>query len=196
MPQLTWRFSIVTPAAMNQRWIAQPKLLLPKLKNCLLSSRQNWSMIYWRAYWRRLSRRLKRRGGQKLVIGSTPTKAVTWRPTLRRTYLPDSAKNSVLLTEAAVRDLEIATTWYEAQQPGLGRQLLDDIEATKSLISRHPQAWSPIDGCTRRCRARLFPYFLVYRIFDDHIAVLAIAHTSRHPQKWRSRLKSAAKPAT
>ena len=33
-----------------------------------------------------------------------------------------------------------------------------------------------------------FPYAVYYRVFPDHIRILAFKHHSRHPDYWRYRL--------
>ena len=40
----------------------------------------------------------------------------------------------------------------------------------------------------RRVKADKFPYWVIYRVKDDIVQILAIMHTSRHPGYWKLRL--------
>lgn len=82
---------------------------------------------------------------------------------------------------------------YERESPGLGDRLWSEIEAAIDLISSHPSIGEVIRrvrtrGTVRRVPLRHFPFLLVYREHPDHLEVVALAHTSRKPNYWRSRL--------
>lgn len=40
----------------------------------------------------------------------------------------------------------------------------------------------------RRVPLRHFPFLLVYREYPDNLEIVALAHTSRKPKYWRSRM--------
>jgi len=44
-------------------------------------------------------------------------------------------------------------------------------------------------GMVRRFPLNDFPFFLIYRERDDHLEIVALAHTSRKPYYWRGRLR-------
>ena len=52
---------------------------------------------------------------------------------------------------------------------------------------RQPAIGTPDAGQTRKLRLGKFPYSLVYRVSDDVITVLAVAHQSRKPGYWQGR---------
>lgn len=84
--------------------------------------------------------------------------------------------------------------WYERETPGLGGRLWSEIEAAIDLISVHPAIGEVIRrvrtrGTVRRVPLRHFPFLLIYREHSDHLEVVALAHTSRKPNYWRSRLR-------
>jgi plasmid stabilization system protein ParE len=83
--------------------------------------------------------------------------------------------------------------WYEHETPGLGDRLWAEIQAAMELISAHPEIGETvrrvrIPGMIRRVPLRHFPFLLVYRERADHLEIVALAHTSRKPNYWRSRL--------
>jgi toxin ParE1/3/4 len=81
---------------------------------------------------------------------------------------------------------------YESAAVGLGDRLWLEIQSITALISDYPEIGEQIRR-TRRLVRRFpldrFPFFLIYRLRDDHLEIVALAHTSRKPNYWRSRLK-------
>lgn len=91
--------------------------------------------------------------------------------------------------EAAL-ELEDAAFYYEDCQPGLGRQLTDEIESAIQLLLAHPQAWTEIASGIRRVLVRRFPFGLLYSIGHDEIYILAVMHLNREPHYWKNRLST------
>lgn len=96
---------------------------------------------------------------------------------------------SFQLSDPATAELTNAVRWYEQHRAGLGAELFDGIVETINLIRTHPEigAPRPTRGPTRQLRVNRFPYNVVYRVRDDDIYVVAIAHTSRRPDYLKHR---------
>ena len=71
------------------------------------------------------------------------------------------------------------------------------LEAAVSTLLRRvrrlPQSappWPSLPATVevRRARVKRHPYLLVYAVFADHVAVIAVAHTSRRPDYWLTRV--------
>jgi len=82
--------------------------------------------------------------------------------------------------------------YYAARSRHLGERLWDEIQAAFTLISDYPLIGEVVPrvrlrGAARRIPLRRFPLFVIYRIHDDYTEVMALAHTSRKPNYWRSR---------
>ena len=97
------------------------------------------------------------------------------------------------LDDDAAEELEVAATWYEARREGLGGDFIAAIRDACHRVIERPDAYSlaagvPSELGVRRCLLRRFPFAIVYVELDAEIRVLAIAHTSREPGYWRSRL--------
>jgi plasmid stabilization system protein ParE len=89
-------------------------------------------------------------------------------------------------------EIEYYLRHYESESPGLGDRLWQDIQTAADLISGHPAIGELIRrtrGLVRRVPLRHFPFFLIYRQRNDHLQIVALAHTSRRPNYWRARLK-------
>lgn len=99
---------------------------------------------------------------------------------------------SFRLLEGAADDLAGAVRWYEGQRSGLGADLFHKFAQALARISQHPQLGEPVfvKGRDRLRRARIdrFPYRIVYEIRPDEIVIVAVGHTSRKPNFWKTRV--------
>jgi len=101
-------------------------------------------------------------------------------------------KKAVRPSSFAQEEIEYYLRRYESQSPGLGERLWREIQATIALIAGHPSIGESIRrtrGSVRRVPLRRFPFFIIYREREDDVQIVALAHTSRKPNYWRSRLK-------
>ena len=92
----------------------------------------------------------------------------------------------IVLHPAAVADLSAAGDWYERQRPGLGVDLIEEIERALEVIAESPTAWprwpdAPTELEIRRVLLPRFPFALPYLIQSNGIVVLAVAHEKRRP---------------
>ena len=90
--------------------------------------------------------------------------------------------------ELAREELRDAVIYYEGIDSELGNSFRAAIDNTISLIRQFPHAWPRLSANTRRCRMKRFPYGIIYRIKNDEIQILAVAHFSREPNYWVDRL--------
>lgn len=84
-------------------------------------------------------------------------------------------------------ELSEAAHFYEEHQEGLGERLLVAVEEAIAFIKKHPIIWHPDEQGRRKHRVKRFPYLIIFKIKNDTIFILAIAHTSRHPGYWKMR---------
>ena len=78
--------------------------------------------------------------------------------------------------------------FYDGRSRGLGERFLEAAEAAETIIRKHPLWGRPYEAGTRKYRIRKFPFALIYKEFSDCIMVFAVAHFSREPGYWASRL--------
>ena len=90
----------------------------------------------------------------------------------------------------AQTDLNQAVDYYENCQSGLGSEFLNEVEAAIKRILQFPEAWSNLSHRTRRCLTNRFPYGLIYQTQENHIRIIAVVHSHRHPQYWVDRFES------
>lgn len=90
---------------------------------------------------------------------------------------------------AASEELAGAASWYEAQQPGLGDDLLHEIDRALLTIDESPQAWPMLraEAGLRRFLLSRFPHAIIYDCVKNAVRVFAVAHNRRRPGYWRAR---------
>jgi plasmid stabilization system protein ParE len=76
--------------------------------------------------------------------------------------------------------------FYEARLEGLGLRFLSAVEQTAERISTHPEAGTPLADFRKRIVSG-FPYNIIYRVWEDYIYLVAVAHHHRRPGYWRER---------
>jgi hypothetical protein len=81
-----------------------------------------------------------------------------------------------------------AARFYKSRLSTLGSEFLDAADCAIAVIVEAPDRWSIIEADVRRYLMPRFPYAVYYRVFPDHIRILAFKHHSRHPDYWRYRL--------
>lgn len=88
----------------------------------------------------------------------------------------------------AEAELMAASQFYERRVPSLGTQFLEAADQAIDDIQTAPNRWKVIEAGVRRYLMPRFPYAIYYRVFSDHLHILAIKHHSRHPNYWRYRI--------
>ena len=81
-----------------------------------------------------------------------------------------------------------AGRYYEQQDVGLGSRYFDVIERSVRRGRNNPRLFPVIDAPFRRLVILEFPYSLIYSIEADSVLIVAVAHQSREPEYWKTRL--------
>jgi toxin ParE2 len=84
-------------------------------------------------------------------------------------------------------ELDASVELYEAHLGGLGQRFLDAVEKAAERIATTPDAGSPLEGGYRKRLVPGFPYNLIYRVWEDYVYLVAVAHQHRRPDYWRER---------
>src|SRR5262245_31540610 len=103
---------------------------------------------------------------------------------------PDSPRASdrevkLRLHAKASQELEAAMNWYDDQQPGLGAELVVEVNRVLDIISNMPRAapiWPDLEDEPveiRRVTMSRFPYSIAYEVHPDEVVILAFAHHKR-----------------
>ena len=90
--------------------------------------------------------------------------------------------------EAELEVLEVAAR-YEAEVRGLGLQFGEEVERVIELLLDSPDLGAPVDSDIRHFVLRRFPFSVIYVVVGEVLYILAVAHGSRVPGYWLSRLR-------
>lgn len=88
----------------------------------------------------------------------------------------------------AERELDESMCRYEWDVPGLGRRFADEVERAVEVLLEHPDIGARVDDDLRHLVLRKFPFSVVYGTAPGLVYIVAIAHSSREPGYWRSRV--------
>lgn len=89
----------------------------------------------------------------------------------------------------AEQEMYEAASRYESEVSELGFRFADEIERVIRLLLERPELGSRLDDELRHFVLRRFPFSVVYAVVSDVLYVVAIAHGSREPGYWRSRVQ-------
>src|SRR5262245_61835417 len=93
----------------------------------------------------------------------------------------------VVLLPGAIADGRDAHDWYFDRDAGAAKGFEHELDAAIEAIADAPDRWPQWLHGTRRYLFRRYPFFVVYKVHDTAIWVVAIAHAKRRPDYWRTR---------
>ena len=96
----------------------------------------------------------------------------------------------VTLHPDADAEITEAARYYESREPGLGSDLLGEVERAFDQILTTTEACQRIGRRVRRKSLWRFPYNLIYAVYPERIRIVAFAHQKRRPFYWRKRLEN------
>lgn len=88
----------------------------------------------------------------------------------------------------AEAEIDSSLSWYEERS----RQAFDHFRirliTTLSSIPKFPERFPCVYDEFRSARVKKFPYKVIFRIEQDTIFVIALAHDKRNPEYWKDRI--------
>ena len=94
---------------------------------------------------------------------------------------------AVIFHELAESELNEASAYYAQTRPDMEDAFIAEVERAVVALTASPQAGTEVESDVRWWLVKRFPYSVLYRLCDDQIRVLAIAHQKRRPFYWRER---------
>jgi len=88
----------------------------------------------------------------------------------------------------ALKEYQETVRWYNTRAPGLGDELIEEVEYSIDLILQFPDAWPPFIDDTRRIFLHRFPYAVIYRRKNNQIQIIAVMNVKRKPGYWKNRI--------
>ncbi len=93
----------------------------------------------------------------------------------------------VAISSAAERDYAEALSWYAGRSIQAAEHFEDEFQRTLDAIASDPQRFPHCDSRHRYCLMHRYPFQVIYRLRDDEVLVIAVAHAKRKPAYWADR---------
>ncbi len=97
----------------------------------------------------------------------------------------------IKVTQLAEEELDEIMGWYEEEKSGLGITFLNDFFNQVAFLKDNPYLYQEAYKTYRRVPIKKYPYVIYYGIEEQlqKVAVLAVWHTSKNPERLKSRLR-------
>ena len=87
----------------------------------------------------------------------------------------------------AIEETRAARAWYRERSTRAEKAFLGELRRALRQVRESPETWPKIERGARRFVLRRFPFSFVYRLTQDGIQILALAHGKRRPGYWSRR---------
>ena len=94
----------------------------------------------------------------------------------------------IRLTPDADAELAEARQWYARQRADLDIEFMERIDDALSRIVSNPHMFPIVYRTLRRAVVRRFPFAMFYEVTANEIQVVAVFHSRRDPESWKSRV--------
>jgi plasmid stabilization system protein ParE len=95
----------------------------------------------------------------------------------------------IRFTPDAGAELTEAREWYAYQHQDLDLEFMQCIDDALSLVVDNPHFFPIVYRNLRRAVVRRFPFAVFYEVTADEIQVIAVFHSRRDPEMWKSRVR-------
>jgi plasmid stabilization system protein ParE len=95
----------------------------------------------------------------------------------------------IRFTPDADAELAEARQWYAHQRADLDIEFMERIDDALSRIVSNPHLYPIVYRTLRRAVVRRFPFAVFYEVTAEEIQVVAVFHSRRDPEKWKSRVR-------
>jgi plasmid stabilization system protein ParE len=91
------------------------------------------------------------------------------------------------LNPLAFEELKSSANWYSRRSPIAGQKFSIAVAEALKKISDDPDRFVKVDGRHCACRVLGFPFQIVFRIQENRVRVVAVAHAKRRLGYWKRR---------
>lgn len=87
----------------------------------------------------------------------------------------------------AAEEIVGAHEWYEVRSPVAANAFTFELNRALETVLDAPERWPTDRFGLRRYLLHRFPFCIVYRLKEQVVEVIAVAHLRRKPGYWRTR---------
>jgi plasmid stabilization system protein ParE len=84
-------------------------------------------------------------------------------------------------------DFDESFDWYAQRSTQAAVRFAATVDAALDKVAANPAQFASPDGVHRECPVKRFPFRIVYRLVDNRVLIVAIAHAKQRPGYWRNR---------
>jgi len=88
---------------------------------------------------------------------------------------------------AALSEAEKSQSWYSERSLKAANGFVEELSHAVNMVTEAPNRWPKYQSETRRYIFARYPFSLIYRVKNNIIEVLAIAHHRKRPGYWAKR---------
>ena len=95
----------------------------------------------------------------------------------------------LIVRPEAESEITDAAVWYDSREPGLGAELISEVNSAISRALKSPESFRRVrrNPEVRRILTRRFPYRVFFIVRPDALVVFAVIHAARHDRVWKHR---------
>lgn len=86
-------------------------------------------------------------------------------------------------------EADAAFDYYRERSFKIAEAFYLELERANAAIRNSPDSWAAYLHGTRRYLLDQFPFVVVYRVTEQRIEIVAVAHGHRQPGYWADRLR-------
>lgn len=99
------------------------------------------------------------------------------------------ASKAVRFHPEADQEYFSSLAWYSERSLPAALDFEDEFRRAILAIAEAPERWPAYLSRCRRYVLRQFPFSIVYRVRNEEVLVLAVAHAHRRPGYWKDRAR-------
>jgi plasmid stabilization system protein ParE len=88
---------------------------------------------------------------------------------------------------AARRDFDESFDWYMSQSPQSAARFASAVDAAVLAVASDPVRFAMVDKKHRGCLVRRFPFRIIFRVVENGVVIVAVAHAKRRTGYWKGR---------
>jgi len=96
---------------------------------------------------------------------------------------------NLILQPYAIEDFNESVEYYLTISDGLKERFIKELDIAFEKIKKNPKLYPLFTDLVRKKLLSTFPYIIYYIYENNTISIIAIFHTSRNPQKLKSRIR-------
>ncbi len=87
----------------------------------------------------------------------------------------------------ARNDFDKSFDWYAERSTLAAERFANAVDAGLIRVAQRPLAFPFVDQIHQGCPLKKFPFRIIFRVIDDRILIVAVAHAKRRPSYWGQR---------